>query len=233
MGKLIVANYKMNGDKNFYQNVQEKFKKLKLQDTKIILCPPFVYLPNLKINNKLVEIGAQDITNKIDNKSTGQIGPNMLKEFNVKYCLVGHFERQELGETLDIISKKIDVCIENDIQPIICIGINKNQKITLLKNQILKLLKNKKGFLPIFAYEPIWAINSNVLPNVEEINSAVDIITQTCKNLNFDCKILYGGSVDCETYQQIKNANVDGFLLGGVCLNIDETISLIKEVENE
>ena len=54
MGKLIVANYKMNGDKSFYQNVQEKFKKLKLQDTKIILCPPFVYLPNLKINNKFV-----------------------------------------------------------------------------------------------------------------------------------------------------------------------------------
>ena len=52
MGKFIVANYKMNGDKAFYQNVQNKFNNLKLQDTKIILCPPFVYLPNFKIKNK-------------------------------------------------------------------------------------------------------------------------------------------------------------------------------------
>ena len=54
-----------------------------------------------------------------------------------------------------------------------------------------------------------------------------------CGQLNFECKILYGGGVDLNSYKQIRQANVDGFLLGGICLNIDESISLINEVENE
>jgi len=61
----------------------------------------------------------------------------------------------------------------------------------------------------------------------------VDKIKSQCKNLGFDCKVLYGGGVDLKTYSSIKTAEVDGFLLGGVCLNVDETILLIKEVENE
>jgi len=107
MGKLIVANYKMNGDKYFYHSIQKKFNKLKLQDTKIILCPPFVYLPTFKIKNKNFAIGSQDISNKIDNKSTGQISPKMLTEFGVEYCLINHSERKILGEGLSTAKEKI------------------------------------------------------------------------------------------------------------------------------
>ena len=57
MHKLIVANFKMNGDKKFYLQVNKLFNKLKLQDTKIILCPPFVYFPFLKSKNKNIKIG--------------------------------------------------------------------------------------------------------------------------------------------------------------------------------
>lgn len=228
MGKIIVANYKMNGDKNFYQNVQKKINNLKLQDTKIILCPPFVYLPYMQINNKNVELGAQDISNLSNNKSTGQIAPEMLKEFNVKYCLIGHFERRALGENLEILKSKILNAVEQKIQPIICVEDNVN-----LKEEIEFLLKNQKNFKPIFAYEPSWAINSDKVSTVEEINNFVEKLKSICKQLNFNCKILYGGGVDLNSYKQIRQANVDGFLLGGVCLNIDETISLINEVKNE
>ena len=228
MSKLIVANYKMNGDKAFYQNVQNKFNNLKLQDTKIILCPPFVYLPSLKINNKNVKLGAQDISNVNNDKSTGQISANMLNEFNVEYCLVGHLERRALGENLEILKAKILNAIENNIQPIICVDDKVN-----LKDEIEFLLKNFKNFKPTFAYEPSWAIDGNKVASVDEINFFVKKVKAICKHLNFDCDILYGGGVDLNSYQKIKQANVDGFLLGGICLNVNETISLINEVENE
>ena len=80
MKKLFVANYKMNGDKNFYQKVNKVFNKLKSEDT-IVLCPPFVYMPLLKIKNKSVFIGSQDISDCENKKSTGQISAKMLKEF--------------------------------------------------------------------------------------------------------------------------------------------------------
>ena len=228
MGKIIVANYKMNGDKNFYQDVQKKINNLKLQDTKIILCPPFVYLPFLQINNKNVELGAQDISNLNNNKSTGQIAPKMLKEFNVEYCLIGHLERRVLGENVEILKNKISNAIENNIQPIICVDENTN-----LEEEIGFMIKNQKKFAPIVAYEPSWAISGDKVASVDEINSFAQKLKNVCKQLNFKCKILYGGGVDLNSYNQIRQANVDGFLLGGVCLNIDETISLINEVENE
>lgn len=228
MCNIVVANYKMNGDIKFYQNIQNKFKKLKLQDTKIILCPPFVYLPFLKINNKNVELGAQDIANKIDNKSTGQISPKMLNEFNVKYCLIGHYEKRILGESLKDIKDKISNALNNNIQPIICVD-NAND----LNKEISFILNGQKQFNPIFAYEPSWAIDSNKVASVEEINLVATQIKSICKNSGFDSLVLYGGGVDLNTYQLIKTANVDGFLLGGVCLNMEETISLIKGVDNE
>ena len=228
MSKLIVANYKMNGDKTFYQNIQNKYNNLKLQDTKIILCPPFVYLSFLQINNKNIKLGSQDISNVNNDKSTGQISAKMLKEFNVEYCLVGHLERRALGENLEILKAKISNAIENNIQPIICVDNKVN-----LKDEIEFLLKNFKNFKPIFAYEPSWAIDGNKVASVGEINSFVKKLKGICKQLNFECKILYGGGVDLNSYQQIKKADVDGFLLGGICLNVNEIISLISEVENE
>ena len=93
MNKLIVANYKMNGDKKFFHLVNKTIKHIKIKDTEIILCPPFVYLSQLKINNKNVSLGSQDISNKQNKKCTGQISASMLKEFGAKYAIVGHSER--------------------------------------------------------------------------------------------------------------------------------------------
>ena len=72
MEKLLVANYKMNGNQNFYKKVNKVVNKLKMKDT-IVLCPPFVYMPFFKIKNKNVFLGAQDVCSQINKKSTGQI----------------------------------------------------------------------------------------------------------------------------------------------------------------
>lgn len=233
MTKLIVVNFKMNGNKQFYVDVSKKFNKIKLRDTKIILCPPFVYLPFLKIKNKNVFIASQNISNTINGSATGQISPSMIKEFDGKYALIGHYELRKFGEDLNAIKQKILIAVKNDIQPIICIGLNKNEALTKLKTEIEELVNNLPKFELIFAYEPIWAIDTNKLPDMEEIKVATDIIRSTCKSMNRKCKILYGGSVNYNNFKLVDLTNLDGLVLGRTSLNLEETISLINEVENE
>lgn len=234
MHKLIVANYKMNGDKRFYSSIHKKLNNLKLKDTELVLCPPFLYLPILKIKHKKIKIGSQNISNCVNSKSTGQISPNMLKEFDVKYAIIGHSEVRKIGETEAIIAEKVKNACESNIIPIICVGEErKNSKIDCLQAQVKSALSLLGKQEIIFAYEPVWAIGSGEIPCVKRINKAVSIIKEEAQTCGALVRVLYGGSVSVDNYQSLLAANVDGFLLGGVSLRIDEFISIVKGIENE
>ena len=234
MHKIVVANYKMNGDKNFYLNVQKRLNKLNVKDTDVVLCPPFVYLPFFKTKNKKLSLGCQDIANVQKGKSTGQTSAEMLNEFGVRYSIVGHSERKALGETDEQIANKVKVCFDNAIEPIVCIGGKTKQvKESFLKNQIESALSFVQGKRVIFAYEPLWAIGSGLVPTVENINTASKIIKDTCTERGFVPVVLYGGSVDDNNYKELIKANIDGFLVGGTSLKVDKFINLVKGVDNE
>lgn len=235
MRKLVVANYKMNGNKQFYVAAQKKINKLILKDTKIVLCPPFVYLPFFKIKNKMVSLGCQDISNEISKKATGQVCPTMLKEFHVEYSIIGHSERRANNETDELISQKVKTAVENSIQPIICVGEeSKNSKLEVLENQVKTALgKINNNSTIIFAYEPVWAIGSGEIPTVARVNKAINLIKKFGKLFGFELLVLYGGSVNLQNYKELLSSKADGFLLGGISLKVDEFCELAKGVDNE
>ena len=234
MHKLVVANYKMNGDKRFYSSIQSKLNKIKVKDTEIVLCPPFLYLSSFNIKNKKINLGSQDISNVSCGKSTGQIAPQMLKEFNVKYSIIGHSERRSIGETDVLIAQKVQTACENQITPIVCVGeAKKSSALDVLENQVeIALSLIKEGSI-IFAYEPVWAIGSGQIPTAQRINKAINLIKETATLKGFDVKVLYGGSVDDGNYKELLKTKSDGFLLGGVSLNVEKFISIVKGTENE
>ena len=235
MRKLIVANYKMNGNIDFYKSVAKKLKNIKAEDTKIVLCPPFVYLPYLKIKNKFVEIGAQDVALSVKGKSTGQISANMLKEFGANYTIVGHSERREIGETNEMVATKAFNALECGLTPIVCVGeLKKNSALNIVVEQVEHVLKscNNKGNI-VFAYEPVWAIGSGEIPTINRINKVIKLIKETIKNYGLKPICLYGGSVNVSNYKEIEKAEIDGFLLGGVSLDVDKFIEIIKGVDND
>ena len=228
MKKLFVANYKMNGDKNFYQKVNKVFNKLKSEDT-IILCPPFIYTPLLKIKNKSVFIGGQDVSAGENKKFTGQTSAKMLKEFGVKYCLVGHSERRELGEDDEIVSQKVFMAQKHDLVPIVCVGEeNVGESLDILAEQVKIALSKAENKEIIFAYEPVWAIGTGEQPTATNIKKALKIIKITAKHCGFNVPVLYGGSVNAKNYREIQKANVDGYLMGGVSLKLDEFVQIVK-----
>ena len=228
MKKLFVANYKMNGDKNFYQKVNKVINKLKSKDT-VILCPPFVYMPFFKLKNKNVSLGAQDVCAVEDKKSTGQTSVSMLKEFNVKYCIVGHSERRAIGETDDMVANKVQLLQAKDVVPIVCVGEkSKTTKLNVLVEQVRIALSKAENKQIIFAYEPVWAIGTGVQPSVNKINNAIKIVKNAAKDCGFDVKVLYGGSVNLNNIKEVEKSVAEGFLMGGVSLKLDEFCSIIK-----
>lgn len=225
---IFVANYKMNGNIDFYKKVNKIFNKMKVEDT-IVLCPPFVYMPFLKLKNKNIHLGAQDVSGNENKKSTGQLTASMLKEFDVKYCIVGHSERREIGETNEIIADKVKRCHEQNIIPIVCVGEKtKTAKLDILIDQVKIALSKAENKQVIFAYEPVWAIGSGEIPSVKNINKALKLIKETASEMGFDVKVLYGGSVNLSNHEEVKTSIADGFLMGGVSLKLEEFIKIVK-----
>ena len=225
---IFVANYKMNGDKKFYQKVNRVFNKLESEDT-VILCPPFVYMSSLKLKNKNVFLGSQDVSGELTRSSTGQISAKMLKELGATYAIVGHSERREIGETDFMIARKVHMAQEYDLIPIICVGERvQGESLDVLKRQVDFALGKAVCREVMFAYEPVWAIGTGEIPTVEQINNAVQVIKDTAKEHDFDVKVLYGGSVNLSNHNEIKKSNADGFLMGGVSLKLDEFLKIVK-----
>ena len=227
---IFVANYKMNGDKNFYQKVNKEINKLELKDT-VVLCPPFVYMPFLQIKNENVFVGAQDVCAVEDKKSTGQINVSMLKDFDLTYCIVGHSERRAIGETDDIVSNKVCALQQKGITPIVCVGEKtKRSGLSVLKKQVEIALSKANGKSKIvFAYEPVWAIGTGEQPTVEKINEALNMIKTFAKEYGYKVKVLYGGSVNGSNIKEVSKSVADGFLMGGVSLKLDEFIKIVRE----
>ena len=91
-----------------------------------------------------------------------------------------------------------------------------------------------KNFVPIIAYEPVWSIGTGKLPSINRIDKMIDMIKSFLKTIGYnESLVLYGGSVGLDNYKEIIKSKIDGLLLGGVSLRIDEFIKILKGIDNE
>jgi len=223
---IFVANYKMNGDKNFYIKVNKIFSKFKSLDT-IVLCPPFVYTPFL--NFKKVNVGVQDLACVENKQSTGEISASMLADLGVKYAIVGHSERRAMGETDEMVALKVNMAQSYGITPIVCVGEKgKKDKVDVVSDQVKAALSMRVNDDIIFAYEPIWAIGSGEIPTVKQIDKVLKLIKDTATSCGVSTNVLYGGSVNLKNHKELRISTADGFLMGGVSLKLDDFVSIIK-----
>ncbi len=232
--KLIVSNWKMN--LNFIQTRKliNGLKKIKFNSstTKNIICPQFLLIPLVSelIKKTNILVGAQDCHQNTAGAFTGDTSVELLKKMNCKYVIVGHSERRQYhNETDDIIKQKVDLILSFGIKPIICVGESlkdrKNKKYTkVIKEQLSNCIPFGLNNV-IIAYEPIWSIGTGLVPTIEEIVEIHDLTTNFLKKskkinqLNF----LYGGSVNADNFMDImQNTNINGALIGGSSLKINE-----------
>ena len=222
MSKLVIANFKMNGSQDFIESWIEDFFTEEESTNEILVALPSTYLMIFK--NSGLTLAGQNVSNEKSGAFTSQLSAKMLKDCDVKYCLIGHSEAREfLKETNETIKEKFDQLKQESIQPVLCIGeplkIKEASKtIDFLSNQLELIDPDQEGL--ILAYEPIWAIGTGLIPEMSDIQLAVDCIRDRFQK---SIKVLYGGSVNSSNAKDISNkTDIDGLLVGGASLNPKE-----------
>ena len=249
---IIAANWKMNNDEYSSKKLTYEFLKLlnRKNDPKTlkVLCVPHPFLlsiDNMCTGTESVFVGAQNCSSFKQGAFTGEVSAVMLKSLGIKYVIIGHSERRELfSETNEELLNKVLLSVERNISPIFCCGEplifrNKNNHleyvINQLKETVLKL--NKESFQKvIIAYEPVWAIGSGKTASNEEIEEMHVAIRKTIKqkfgsSVSKNTSILYGGSVNAINAKEIFEINdVDGGLIGGASLKVQEFIDIVNSI---
>src|SRR5437016_6426564 len=172
--KLIIAgNWKMN------KTVAEaldlvrslKFELINIKEVDIVVCPPFTALGEVSksILDSNIRLGAQNMSEHNVGAFTGEIAAVMLKEFSVRYVILGHSERRQYQKESDeLISKKALAVHNAALKPIVCVGEHLSEREAALTEKVLD--RQVRGSLAglskeqmdetILAYEPVWAIGT-------------------------------------------------------------------------
>ena len=228
---IVILNNKCNLFADEFIKYQSKLATID-SEHKIVLCPSLPYLSKFHLDN--IELGSQNVSSYYEGSYTGEVAATQLKDLGVKYCIVGHSERRKFQkETSQDINRKIDMLLDNDIIPILCVGENSNEKqagLTIVKiiNELKECLRDIENISNvIIAYEPIWAIGTGNTPTREEIDSVLkEIKEEYPENI-----LVYGGSLSEKNIDEInKSTYIDGYLLGGLSLKTEELKSFITKI---
>lgn len=206
--KICVGNWKMNCSKKSLQDFIQNVPTCTFNDnieTIIALPYPYLYIDLPQTLQK----SAQNCSEFEKGAYTGEISAKMLREFDVKYVIIGHSERRSL-ENNESIKNKLKRCVESNLKPILCVG----EKIGECKKDIiLGQLEAIESIKEVdVAYEPVWAIGTGKVATVEDVTEAIGIIKEV-----FNGRILYGGSVSAKNCLELSTI-VDGFLVGNASL---------------
>ncbi len=236
--KLIIAgNWKMN------KTVAEALAlvagiKRELKDVKevdIVVCPPFTALSDVSkaILDSNIRLGAQNMSEHNFGAYTGEIAAGMLKEFSVRYVILGHSERRQYQKESDeLIAKKALAAHAASLKPIVCVGETLAEReagemqAVLLRQVRASLhgLTRQQMEETIVAYEPVWAIGTGQTASAQQAQEAHAFIRGLLAKL-FDeavarrVRIQYGGSVKPSNARELMSRpDVDGALVGGASL---------------
>jgi triosephosphate isomerase len=235
MEPLIIANWKMN------LTFKEALNLTRLLSEhndvhRLVIAPPTPYIAYLAQSYQHLDFCAQDVSiNNAFGPYTGESSAKFFKSCGVNYSLIGHSERRTLfGETNEIVRKKVESCLDNQIIPIICIGESEelrnggNYKEFLLTQLEESLPKTDKHI--IIAYEPVWAIGTKIIPTTKQISEVTELIKTKYQSIVAKTmQLVYGGSVNSENCKDILNIkDISGVLVGGASLNKDELFKILN-----
>ena len=238
---LIVGNWKMNGSNA--QNV-ELLKAIKSCSTaaELVVCAPFVYLPQVNelLKGSGVKFGAQDVSIHVSGAYTGEIAATMLSDVGCSYVIVGHSERRQYHSESDwLVAQKSLAAIKNNLTPIICLGESleereSNKALEVIKRQLqaVKSIIGDEGLAKsVIAYEPIWAIGTGLTATPDQAQEVHHFIRQQLGDAANAIHVLYGGSVKAVSAGDLfRQPDIDGALVGGASLFADEFMSIANAI---
>lgn len=224
-------------------SMSAKLREIKGVDK--VLCPPFPALlaVHAQLEGSDLGLGAQNMYWEEKGAFTGEVSPLMVKEL-CQYVILGHSERRTyFGETDETVNKKVRAAQKYDLTPIVCVGetlqqYEANQTAEVVARQIrLGLANVDPTFAPrlVVAYEPVWAIGTGKASSADNANDVLGKVIRPALSELFGgqtaqaIRILYGGSVTgSNAAEYFGSPEIDGALVGGASLKVDEFVAITQ-----
>ncbi len=245
---IVIANWKMNKNaaesREWLSVLKEDLKGVEPKKIDVVACPPFTVLTEMSRAVAPLILGAQNLHWEDRGTFTGEISGGMLREAGCQYVIVGHSERRwKMGETDEMIHRKLQAAWRHQLTPILCIGEQAKDKAENKTERVLhdQLCFALSGFTRnqiaslVVAYEPVWAIGTGAIGSrppatPADVRSAYAIIKQCLGQHNLTARLVYGGSVDAKNAAEFFSlSDNQGFLVGGASLKPLEFGSVVKQ----
>jgi triosephosphate isomerase (TIM) len=239
--QLIAGNWKMNG--SLAENdvlVRALVAGLRDVACQVAVCVPAPYLAQVQMlrMNSALELGAQDVSRHTQGAYTGEVSASMLKEFGVRYAIVGHSERRQYhGESDALVAEKAKTALAAGITPIVCVGetlaereAGKTEEV--VKRQLAAVIHTNGHCISevAVAYEPVWAIGTGKTATPEQAQHVHALLRAQLKAAtpkSDRIHLLYGGSMNAANAAALlAQPDIDGGLVGGAALKAADFLKI-------
>ncbi len=240
--KLIAGNWKMNGGLAANEALVKAIAAgMPAQGADAAVCVPAAYLAQVQslVSGSRLALGAQDVSEHEQGAFTGEISAGMLRDFAVRYAIVGHSERRQYhGETDEQVAVKAQRALSAGITPIVCVGETLAQREAgqtelVVKRQLAAVIHLNGHCISeiVVAYEPVWAIGTGKTATPDQAQ-AVHAVLRAQLNAASEhadrIQLLYGGSMNAANAADLlAQPDIDGGLIGGASLKAPDFLTII------
>ncbi|MBB3177770.1 triosephosphate isomerase [Variovorax sp. Sphag1AA] len=241
--KLIAGNWKMNGSLVANEALLSALRQgIGAPACDVAVCVPAPYLAQVQalVSGSAIEVGAQDLSAQPQGAFTGEQSAAMLKEFGVRYVIVGHSERRQYhGETDELVAAKTAAALANGLTPIVCVGETLAQREAgetedVVKRQLAAVIHVNGHCISeiVVAYEPVWAIGTGKTATPDQAQAVHALLRAQLHHAANEhaggIRILYGGSMNASNAAELlAQPDIDGGLIGGASLKAPDFLQII------
>jgi len=243
--KLIVGNWKMHAglkaNAELLISLVYASSGVKLRGVDMAVAPPAPYLAQAQeaLRGTSIALAAQDVSQHAGSGAyTGEWSAAMLRDFGVRYAIVGHSERRKYhGETDRHVAAKAQAALACGITPIVCLGESLGERqsgqteaiVTRQLAAVTQVLGARSSAI-VLAYEPVWAIGTGKAATPAQAQAVHALLRRalTAQQAS-DIPILYGGSMNVGNAEQLlAQADIDGGLIGTAALKATEFLAIAR-----
>ena len=242
MKKRIFGNWKMNGSLAANAMLLEALiQGLGRADCEVAICAPAPYLAQLQLvlSGSRIAVGAQDVSANASGAFTGEVSGAMLREFGVRYVLVGHSERRQYhAESDELVALKAQAALAAGTTPVVCVGETLAQREAgeteaVVRRQLAAVVQRNGHCLSeiVLAYEPVWAIGTGLTATpaqAQAVHAVLRAQLLAATTAAARIPILYGGSMNAANAAELlAQADIDGGLVGGASLKAADFSAIV------
>jgi triosephosphate isomerase (TIM) len=247
--RMVLGNWKMHGslvgNKTLLDGVLAGLAGVDSVECGVCVPFPYLFQAQFALQGSQVIWGAQNVSQHEKGAFTGEVSVSMLQDMGCSIVLVGHSERRAIyGEDDATVAEKFVAAQKAGIKPVLCVGETleereKNITADVVKRQLMAVVE-KAGLEAlkdcVVAYEPVWAIGTGKTASpqqAQEVHAFIrGLIAEQNSELAQNLTILYGGSVKGSNAAELFSMpDIDGGLIGGASLDINEFVSICKAAQ--